>query len=103
MASPTDPLFNNRNMVEIYLSTPNEAQVLALSVPSSDIQRLSNRPLKWLRFITFTVCGVRGDLSATPNGHPVDYGNIPHADIAQAYYYTPEGDYNFVDYKALHD
>jgi hypothetical protein len=33
---------------------------------SIDIERLSVRPAKWLQFITFAICGVRGDLSATP-------------------------------------
>jgi hypothetical protein len=80
-------------MVNIYLSgsPPNEGhQVLALSVPSSDIQRLSIRPLKWLRFVMFAVCGVRGDLSVTPGGPVVQYDSISHADIAEAYYYTAQ-------------
>ena len=38
------------------------------------------------------LCGVRGDLSAVPNGPPVDYDSISLADhIAETYYYTPEG------------
>jgi hypothetical protein len=80
-------------MVDIYLRPPNEGPyVLALSVPSSDIQRLSVRPLKWLRFVTFAVCGAYGHLSETTDGPPVNYDNITHADIAQAYYYTHEGE-----------
>ena len=84
---------SNRHMVDIYLIVPNEgSQVLALSIPSSDIQRLSIRPLKWLRFVTFAVCGVPGNLSATPDGPAVEYDSIPHADVAEAYYYTPQGE-----------
>ncbi|KAF9513402.1 hypothetical protein BS47DRAFT_973272 [Hydnum rufescens UP504] len=30
-----------------------------LSIPSSTAQRLSLRPLKWLRFVAFTVCGAQ--------------------------------------------
>ena len=112
-------------MVDIYLIVPNKgSQVLALSIPSSDIQRLSIRPLKWLRFVTFAVCGVPGNLSATPDGPAVEYDSIPHAEIAEAYYYTPQGepswfssfslvasdwfcveigDYHLVDYKASND
>ena len=49
-------------------------------------------PPPWLRFVTFAICGVRGDLSATPNGPPVDYDSISLDDpLAEAYYYTPEG------------
>jgi hypothetical protein len=72
------------NMVNIYLHV-EDRQV-------SDIERLSVRPVKWLRFVTFAICGVRGHLSATPNGPPVDYDSISLAGpIAEAYYYTPEG------------
>ena len=84
---------SNRHMVDIYLIVPNEgSQVLALSIPSSDIQRLSIRPLKWLRFVTFAVCGVPGNLSATPDGPAVEYDSIPHSYLAEAYYYTPQGE-----------
>jgi hypothetical protein len=82
-------------MVNIHLRPPDGGPyILALSVPSSDIQRLSVRPLKWLRFVTFTVCGAHGDLSATADGPAVDYDNITHADIAQdqAYYYIAQGE-----------
>lgn len=90
-------------MVNIYLHI-EDRQVLALSIPFSDIERLSVRPVKWLRFVTFAICGVRGDLSAMPNGPPVDYDSISLADhIAEAYYYTPEGDYHVIDYNAMND
>ena len=73
-------------MVNVYLSI-EDRQVLALSIPFSDIERLSVRPVKWLRFVTFAICGVRGHLSATPNGPPVDYDSISLAGpIAEAYY-----------------
>ncbi|KAF8499044.1 hypothetical protein F5888DRAFT_1633574 [Russula emetica] len=58
-------------MVEIYLDF-NEP-LLLLSIPSSEIQRLSYRPLKWLRFITSTICGARGNLLWLHNGPIVDY------------------------------
>ena len=77
-------------MVNIHLRPPDGGPyILALSVPSSDIQRLSVRPLKWLRYVIFAVCGVHGDLSATPGGPAVDYDD---ADIAQAYYFIPQGE-----------
>jgi hypothetical protein len=78
-------------MVNIYLKFEHQ-HILLLSVPFSDIQRLTLRPIKWLRFVTFAICGVHGDLSATPNGPAADYDNITLASpIAEAYYYTPEG------------
>ncbi|KAI0293806.1 hypothetical protein BC826DRAFT_370276 [Russula brevipes] len=90
-------------MVNVYLNI-EDRQVLALSIPFSDIERLSVRPVKWLRFVTFAICGARGHLSATPNGPPVDYDSISLAGpIAEAYYYTPEGDYHIIDYNALTD
>ena len=78
------------NMVNVYLHI-KDRQVLALSIPFCDIERLSVRPVKWLRFVTFAICGVRGDLSAMPNGPPVDYDSISLDHISEAYYYTPEG------------
>ena len=53
-----------------------DRQVLALSNPFGDIERLSIHPVKWLRYVIFAICGVRGDLSTTPNGPPVDYDSI---------------------------
>lgn len=78
-------------MVEIYLTVPTEAPLLALSIPSSDIQRLSIKPLKWIRFTAFAMCGVQGDLLATLDGPVVDYDTVPHS-FAQAYYYAPQGE-----------
>ncbi len=78
-------------MVNIYLPTADRGQVLALSIPLTDIERLSVRPVKWLRFVTFAICGVRGHLSESVNGTPVDYDSISLDNIAEAYHYIPEG------------
>ena len=78
-------------MVNIYLKI-KEKQVLALSIPLNDIEKLSIHPIKCLQFVTFAICGVCGDLSVMPNGPPVDYTSVSLADhIHQDYYYTPEG------------
>ena len=78
-------------MVNIYLNV-EDRQVVALSIPFSDIQRLTVRPIKWLQFVTFAVCGAHGDLSETPNGPPVNYDSITLAGpIAEDYYYIPQG------------
>ena len=78
-------------MVDIYLPIEGQ-QILTLSTPFSDIERLFLRPVKWLLFVTFTICGVQGDLSVMPNGPPVNCDSISLDDpLAEAYYYTPEG------------
>lgn len=77
-------------MVDIYLPIEDQ-QVLALSIPFVDIERLSLRPVKWLRFLIFTICGIRGDLATTPNGPPVDYDTSTFDNIDEAYHFIPEG------------
>ena len=87
--------FKTIDMVNIYLNI-EDRQVLALSIPFSDIERLSIRPLKWLRFVAFAVCGAHGHLSATPNGPPVNYDSVTLAGpIAESYYYTFHGKLTF--------
>lgn len=84
-------------VVHVYLHTLEVASatdsgwIQALSIPRKDIQRLTLRPLKWLRYATFTVCGAKGDFSATPGGEIVDYENVLFDDLADKYYYTPNG------------
>lgn len=87
-------------MVDIYLPI-EDRQILALSIPFVDIERLSLCPVKWLRFLLFTICGVRGDLATTPNGPPVDYDTSTLDDIGEAYYFIPEGDYRLIDFHAM--
>ena len=77
-------------MIEVYLNV-YESQVAFLTIPHTDVQRLSIRPFKWLRFVMFSICGARGDLSATPDGPPVDYNSTELADNV-IYYYKPLGE-----------
>ena len=79
-------------MVNILL-TINGTQIVLLSIPIDDIQRLTLRPLKWLRFVTFAVCGACGDLSETPNGPVVNYDMTSFA-LAPNYYYVPYGEFH---------
>ena len=53
---------------------------------------LSNRPLRWLRYVMFSICGARGDLFRTPDptDDPVDY-NTSLADLSTVIYYKPSG------------
>ncbi|KAI9566897.1 hypothetical protein HD554DRAFT_2329523 [Boletus coccyginus] len=91
-------------MVDIYLNLPEVLQDPFLSIPNSDVRRLSKRPFKWLRFVMFSICGARGDLSATPDGPPVDYDSeSDKTSFFDAYYYNPSGNCIFVDYAGLND
>lgn len=58
------------NMVDIYLDSDDRA-------PPSDIERLSLRPLKWLRFVICTVCGARGDLLQSHKWHCCQAMTLP--------------------------
>ncbi|KAF8436892.1 hypothetical protein L210DRAFT_3688345, partial [Boletus edulis BED1] len=69
-----------------------------------DIERLTLRPLKWLRFATFTICSAKGHLSTTEGGQTVDYENVSFNNIADRYYYAPDNNmYHLVDYNAFDD
>jgi hypothetical protein len=61
-------------MVNVYLNI-EDRQVLALSIPLSDIARLSVRPVGWLRYVAFAICGIRGNL-CDAQCPPVDYDSI---------------------------
>ncbi len=77
-------------MVEIYLNVDG-SQSSFLSIPLSDIQRLSFRPFKWLRYVMYSICGARGDLYPTPDCLlPVDYESTALADNV-IYFYKPSG------------
>ncbi|KAH9046785.1 hypothetical protein EDB84DRAFT_601098 [Lactarius hengduanensis] len=88
-------------MVNIYLNV-DKSTFLFLSIPDSDVQRLSIYPFKWLRFVTFSVCGARGCLSTTPDGPPINYDSASLNGITDLYY-TPLGDCIFVDYQGSND
>ncbi|KAH0826893.1 hypothetical protein J3R83DRAFT_4446 [Lanmaoa asiatica] len=92
-------------MVDIYLCYPEpDPKAPFLSIPNSDVERLSNRPFRWLRYIMFSICGARGDLFRTLGATdvPVDY-NTSLADLPAVVYYKPSGDCTFVDYQGLND
>ncbi|KAF8427180.1 hypothetical protein L210DRAFT_546350 [Boletus edulis BED1] len=91
--------------VDIYLPIESTTEwIHALSIPRRDIERLTLRPLKWLRFATFTVCGAKGHLSTTKGGQTVDYENVSFENLTDRYYYTPDNNvYHLVDYEAFND
>lgn len=75
-------------MVKIFLNADG-TQVPFLSIPDSDVQRLSRRPFKWLRYVMFAICGAHGDISMTLDGPPVDYSSSSLANAT--YHYNPTG------------
>lgn len=81
-----------KHMVDIFLASDDyAAPLLLLSIPPSDIRRLSLRPLKWLRFVVFTVCGARGDLYSQDDGTVVNYDITSIDDIIGPYFYRSDG------------
>ena len=74
-------------MIEIHL-TNGESEIPFLSIPLSDVQRLSIRPFKWLRYVMFSICGARGELSAGPTFSEVDYETTALVDDSIYYYFT---------------
>ena len=80
-------------MVEIFLNV-HGSQVSFLTIPHTAVQRLSIRPFKWLQFVMFSICGAHGDLSAIPDGPPVDYNSTELADNV-IYYYKPLGEVSY--------
>ncbi|KAI9453975.1 hypothetical protein BJY52DRAFT_1286604 [Lactarius psammicola] len=99
--SPSSPSSTTIVMVNIYLNVDG-SPVLFLSIPDSDVQRLSIHPFRWLRFVVFSICGARGRLSATPDGPPVNYNSTSFTGVINLYY-KPSGDCIFVDYEGLND
>ncbi|KAH8994522.1 hypothetical protein EDB92DRAFT_1943833 [Lactarius akahatsu] len=88
-------------MVEIYLNVDG-SRFPFLSIPLDDVQRLSIRPFKWLRYVLYSICGARGDLYARLGDPPVDYDSTELADHL-IYFYEPSGHCIFIDHEGLND
>lgn len=58
--------------VELWLRISDAWQPI-LSIPISECDRFALKPLKWLRFLGYTIYGREGDISLARNGLPVDY------------------------------
>lgn len=81
-------------VVNIYLPNDSGNQVLMLSIPLNNIQRLSLFTLSsGLDLLFFSICDAVGNLSTTTNGlAAINYDNVSLATIPKYYYYTPHGD-----------
>ncbi|KAH8994431.1 hypothetical protein EDB92DRAFT_1795429 [Lactarius akahatsu] len=84
-------------MVNIYLNVDGST---FLSIPDSDVRRLSTRPFKWLRFVMFSICGTRGHLSMMPDGPAIDYNSTLLNGVIDLHY-EPSGKVSFMDQLAL--
>lgn len=51
----------------------NSGFIPVLSIPVDECNRFALRPLKWLRFLGYTIYGRIGHISAAPHGPPMDY------------------------------
>ncbi|KAF8431066.1 hypothetical protein L210DRAFT_3456430 [Boletus edulis BED1] len=90
-------------MVNIYMrNLSNNQWIRGLEISLEDIERLSRRPLKWLRFVAFAVLGAKGDLLDAPDGNIVNYNTVSVTD-AESYYFFPDGRYRLVDSSGLAD
>ncbi|KIL59038.1 hypothetical protein M378DRAFT_15139 [Amanita muscaria Koide BX008] len=92
------------------MSTPSKAQLwlsldnvarLALSIPLAECSTFAVNPLKWLRFLGFTIYGREGYLSTSKDGPEIDdyTANIE----ARSYYFVSEGEARLVDVDAMDD
>ena len=84
--------------VEIHLPIQGTTQwIHAFTIPSEDIKRFTRRPLKWLRFAIFAICGAKGHLrvSTSRGSEIVDYRNTAFDDLVEKYFYTPDGELVF--------
>jgi hypothetical protein len=82
-------------MVNVFLIIPLGLPISFLSIPLDDIERLAVYPLRWIRYVMFSICGVRGVLSELPEGDAVDYDTTDFSLVGSAYYYRADGKLSF--------
>ncbi|SRR6266404_299384 len=86
MASPSS-LTSSLNMVDFHLLIDGSSMKL-LSIPNDEIEYLAVRPLKWICFTIFCICGAQGHVvSGGPNGPVVDYESTSLSE--NTYHYIP--------------
>ena len=75
--------------VQLWLySNQIDIDIPALSIPLTECGRYAIKPLKWLRYIGYSIYGAKGYLSTSKGGEDIgDY----EADVEpRAYYFTSE-------------
>ncbi|KAF9507181.1 hypothetical protein BS47DRAFT_338216 [Hydnum rufescens UP504] len=89
--------------IELLLCTANKEWAVVLSIPLSEVRRLSLRPLKWLTFVAFAICGAEGHLCVNRLGEHANYNATSTDPLAKEYYYFNQGQYHLVDHSTLND
>jgi len=87
-------------MVNIFVRVNDGGWIHALTIPPNDIQRLSLRPLKWLRFAAFAAFGAKGHLLDAPGGNIVN-DETEHAGLGENYFFQHDGPQHIVDNRGL--
>ncbi|KAG9310493.1 hypothetical protein JVU11DRAFT_9638 [Chiua virens] len=86
--------------VKLLLAIGNHSEV-ALSIPLAECTTFSNSPLKWLRFLGFTIYGQQGYLSETEGG--ADLNNYTAQIEPRPYYFVSKSDPRLIDVDAIDD
>jgi hypothetical protein len=68
----------------------NKQWTSVITVPTNQLYDYSHKPLKWLRFVVYTIYGRQGNLHETINGTEVDY-NADVVSLKGRYYYSQNG------------
>ena len=64
----------------------------ALTIPEADLHRFCIHPLKWVRYLGFTIVGVSGHLSRKANGGPIQsYTGATSRHLGGQYFYIADG------------
>lgn len=80
-------------LVSLPLPNSQNCWSLALEIPTADLGRFCLFPLKWVRYLAYTLLGCQGHLSKSTHGDPVDYNFSPinHKEMKGRYYYITTG------------
>lgn len=84
--------------IQLYVrfSAEDEAWLHALTIPIDILPRLTRRPLKFLRYVAYTILGCDGSLTNV-DGTPVPNPNmtLPEdlSSLAGSLYFIPEGEW----------
>ena len=63
-----------------------------VTIPEADLCRFCIHPLKWVRYLGFTIVGVSGDLSREANGGPIQsYTGATSRQLRGQYFYIADG------------
>jgi hypothetical protein len=64
-----------------------------LRIPILEIQKFTHKPRKWFRYVAWTIIGVRGRISHSPGGPPVDEEDVSLSPDQEFFFVREEGTY----------